>query len=477
MKGVAYVRYSSETQSDISLEAQTGEIRSYAEKKGIQIIKVYSDPGRSAGDDNRPAFQELFTDIKHRKYPDVECAVVHAIDRWSRNLYQAAFYRAELKRYGITLLSTKEDIEGPNGDLIFNIMASVADHYRNNLVLEVKTKNRYVARHGFFLGGKPPFGLKLQEVEDEQGKIRKVYAIDEETAPLVRRIFEMAADGHSLQKIAEYMNTTGLLTARGNAWTARQIYEMLRNERYAGTYVYGNGTKKNYHANKDDAIRIKNAIEPIITRELYDAARKKTGVQQRVNTRRYYYLLKGIAVCWCGAPLTVGSGGDYPRYCCSKAKGQNLKGHVSMGKDKLERHIWKSIEHIWLGRTDFETLAAKFNEEVCKLQDDTGEKIDAIQELNSIRKQIDNAVKAILAGSQLSAELERKITELKKRKGEIEDVLRGTAPSKELLTAYQLQELWSNLKEMEKEDVVKALTKRITVTRDRYIDVEWKFKI
>jgi hypothetical protein len=48
---------------------------------------------------------------------------------------------------------------------------------------------------------------------------------------------------------------------------------------------------------------------------------------------------------------------------------------------------------------------------------------------------------------------------------------------KELLTAYQLRELWSNLKEMEKEDVVKALTKRITVTRDRYIDVEWKFKI
>lgn len=98
IKAVAYARFSSDHQREESIEAQLRAINDYAKKNGIEIIAEYIDRAYSARSDQRPEFQQMIKDAKERRF---EIVVVHKLDRFSRDRYDSAFYRHELKKHGV----------------------------------------------------------------------------------------------------------------------------------------------------------------------------------------------------------------------------------------------------------------------------------------------------------------------------------------------------------------------------------------
>ena len=97
MKAVIYARYSSDNQREESIEGQIRECTAFAEKNGITILRHYIDRAFSAKTDNRPEFQNMIKDSGKRLF---DMIIVWKLDRFARNRYDSARYKAVLKKTG-----------------------------------------------------------------------------------------------------------------------------------------------------------------------------------------------------------------------------------------------------------------------------------------------------------------------------------------------------------------------------------------
>lgn len=104
----AYARFSSDHQREESIDAQLRAINEYAERNNYQIVETYTDKAISARSDQRPGFQQMIKDSQQGSF---EVVIVHKLDRFSRDRYDSAFYRHELKKNGVTLRSVIESID------------------------------------------------------------------------------------------------------------------------------------------------------------------------------------------------------------------------------------------------------------------------------------------------------------------------------------------------------------------------------
>lgn len=476
-RAVAYARYSSDRQSDTSIEAQIEHIERYCKEKGYNLVKHYIDRAQSAATDKRVAFQQMIKDAENNLF---DVIVVYKLDRFARNLYDSVVYTKRLEECGVALESVTEPItQDVAGKFFRNIMGAINELYIENLKQEIRDKAIVVAKKGYFMGGKPPFGYDLQEITDEYGKRRKVYVINESEAVWVRKIFELASQGYSLGYIADFLNEKGVKTRRGGNWTIRALYELLLNEKYAGIYVYQKGTKHNYHAKRADTIRLHGVIPAIISLEQYQQARQRLKIGQRQN-KKHEYALKRLAYCSvCGAPLTVGSGGKYPRYACSKAKRERLNGHVVIARKKLEDYVYTHIKHTFLKDVDFEELAREVNKLLAKENQYKEKQYQKLQEeLAEIEVKLKRATEAILNGIDLDL-IKEEIAKLKARKIEIEQEkvnLEGQeAP--EVVSPEGLRTLWSEIEQMleqDKELVFKTLIEKVIVHTDGFVEITYR---
>ena len=113
MKAVIYARYSSDNQREESIEGQIRECTAFAEKNGITILRHYIDRAFSAKTDNRPEFQNMIKDSGKRLF---DMIIVWKLDRFARNRYDSARYKAALKKNGVKVVSATEVIsDGAEG--------------------------------------------------------------------------------------------------------------------------------------------------------------------------------------------------------------------------------------------------------------------------------------------------------------------------------------------------------------------------
>ncbi len=120
MRAVIYARYSSDNQTEASIEGQLRECMEFAEHAGIDVIKSYIDRALSAKSDNRPEFQQMIKDSYKHAF---ECIIVWKLDRFSRNRYDSAHYKALLRKNGVKVVSAKEAIaEGSEGILLESVL-------------------------------------------------------------------------------------------------------------------------------------------------------------------------------------------------------------------------------------------------------------------------------------------------------------------------------------------------------------------
>ncbi len=235
MKCVIYARISSEQQNiDNSSQAQIKSCKEYAEKNNFEIQEIYIDKGESGKVAKRPEFQRMITDAKQKKF---QIILVHKFDRFARNREDSVIYKSLLKKYKIELISVSEPLgDGIYSKLIEGILEVTAEFYSLNLGEEVKKGQRQVIERGFHPCGKPPLGYKRKEVISGEEK-HTILELDPDTAPIIKKIFELSASGSFLQEIQEYLNST-LKPYYNEQWDNQSIHYILKNRKYTGSLSY-----------------------------------------------------------------------------------------------------------------------------------------------------------------------------------------------------------------------------------------------
>ncbi len=225
---VIYARFSSHAQNEQSIEGQLKECYAFAERSGLRIVHEYIDRALTGTTDKRPEFLQMIEDSKRKGFQFV---VVYQLDRFARNRYDSATYKAKLKKNGVRVLSAKENItDDASGILIEGVLESMAEYYSAELSQKIKRGIAISASKCKFFGGKVPLGYKIDEKKD--------YVINEETAPIVKRMFEMLAGGYNYALIARYMNERGIPTATGGKWGKNSFNSIFSNRRYLGKYIF-----------------------------------------------------------------------------------------------------------------------------------------------------------------------------------------------------------------------------------------------
>ena len=429
MKAVTYARYSSENQRDESIEAQQDAIGKYAKEKGFVIVEKYIDKALSGREaEKRADFLRMIEDAKKGTF---QVVLIHKQNRFARNRGEAVYYKGKLQRYGIKVIAVAEDFgDGPVASLIESILEGFAEYQSQDLANEVMKGLMVNAKHCKHTGGAPLYGYRVNNLQ---------YEIEESEAEVVRFVFEKSAAGWSYAEIVRYLNDNGYRKRTGKKWSRNIIFYMLRNERYAGTYIFNQYKKKNQSGkrvsnlkkNESEIIRVPGGMPAIITEGLFNKVKEIMSGRKNGPVRKSgRYLLTGFMVCGlCGSPYT-GQGkksADYAYYSCSRRKNVMDCDNVNVNKKQIEEQVIAQVKER-IESINAEEIADLANEYIEAKDIDTNKKRDnIIAEITAINKKIDNLLDVIEDGdmsvkgrlrehSERKAQLEAQITVKPKRK-------------------------------------------------------------
>ncbi|WP_326071693.1 recombinase family protein [Paenibacillus alba] len=208
MNVVIYARFSSHNQNEQSIEGQVKEFRAFAERNGYSIIGEYIDralTGTSA--ENRPKFQAMVRDSSKKLFEGI---LVYQLDRFARNRYDSATYKARLKKNGVKVISAREQItDDASGILVEGLLESMAEYYSVELSQKIRRGYDIKAEKKLVTNGSVPLGFKV----DEEHR----FVVDQPNAQLVSTTFEMYASGNSsIKQIIDYMNIHNYKTSKGS---------------------------------------------------------------------------------------------------------------------------------------------------------------------------------------------------------------------------------------------------------------------
>ena len=306
---VAYARYSSDNQRQESIDAQVRAIKEYCKKNEIFLVHTYVDEAVSATSDQREEFLRMVEDAKKGVF---QLCIVHKLDRFARNRYDSAFYRRELEKCGVKVVSVLEQLDdSPESVILESVLEGMAEYYSKNLAREVRkglNENALSAMHN---GGIAPLGYEVTP--------DRKYKINEAEAESVRLIFSMYSNGYGYNLICSELNRRGLKTKLGRPFGKGSIADILRNEKYIGRYVWNKRLSKKsgnrQYKPDDQIIRIDGAFPAIISAEMWNKVQNILQSRKRKprHNSHYNYLLTGKLVCAdCGSAY-VGSGYEYGR--------------------------------------------------------------------------------------------------------------------------------------------------------------------
>lgn len=471
---VAYLRDSGGRDQDLSLEQQEKELRAWCTEHGHSLSQIYKDeatPGSSIV--GRDGFLNMMHDLKQGE-GDIAGLVLWKYNRFARDFDDAQFFKADLRRRGYTIHSLNDNVpDGPDGRLFEAAIDWMNQRFVEDIRKDVQRGlHNLVLSHGC-LPGPVARGFKKEPViigkrRNGQDHVAHRWVIDPDTAPIVRRAFELKAAGATRKHIHAQ---TGLYKSMSG------YNPMFRNSIYFGKLDWGKGDRR---------IIVDDFIEPIVPKELWESVqrvldrnRQKSNGDDPNHPRRKSspLLLSGLAYCAnCRTALSAVSTqrpGEkrYFYYRCS-AHTVPERGctHTRVPKEVLEEAVIKQLtEHI-LAPENAQRLAG----EVLEAQQQP--KIDTTaleKERIAVKSQIDNLVDAIAESGQNPALLS-KLDQLTDQYEELGQDVRAAQTQNGVgeLTMDELvkstSELAAKLKAGDPEQVrliLRGLIKRIEVRR------------
>ncbi len=314
-----YYRLSQEDErqgESVSIDNQRTILRKYAEERGFTIHDEYIDDGVSGTTFQRPEVQRLLDDAKTGV---INTIIVKDLSRFGRNYIEVGQYVDYVfPAFGIRFIAIQDNVDTENRDSgameMMPIMNVFNEWHAANTSKKIRAVRRSNAKEGIYTAKKASYGYKMGTDK------KRAPVIDEETAPIVKRIFEMYASGMSPRKISEILNLEGIpspatyaYTQSGQKpkpnvvglWTAVTIREMLNKIIYIGHMPQLRWTSLSYKNHKrfrkdeSEWTVVYNNHEPIISQELWDKVqeRKKSVAQGRKTKIGFTHPLSGFLFC------------------------------------------------------------------------------------------------------------------------------------------------------------------------------------
>ena len=317
-----YCRLSLEDGKDnesMSISNQKLLLKDYAEKNGMFNCEFYVDDGFTGRNFNRPAFQRMISDIEAGK---ISCVITKDLSRLGRNYiesgsYMEVFFPKHNVRY-IAITDNYDSVNKQEMDIapFKNILN---DMYSRDISKKVLAGRMTRSRQGKFCGGQPPLGLMRDP--DDNGHL----IIDPETAPIIRRIYDLALDGFGNMKICKVLMEERIPITRMQtgtdcdvnyyAWSGSRISAILRNPFYKGAHVVCKTHQKGIRSNTYNIIPreqrevIEDCHEAIIPKAEWEKVQQLIDRRPPImkgNNCPYYNIFHGIVYCaTCGKSMQV----------------------------------------------------------------------------------------------------------------------------------------------------------------------------
>lgn len=404
-KAVIYARYSSHGQTEQSIDGQLRDCYSFAERENLQVVGEYIDRALTGRSDDRPDFQRMINDSAKKQF---DLVIVWKLDRFARNRYDSAMYKAKLKKHSVRVTSATENIsDSPEGIILEGMLESMAEYYSANLSKHVKRGIRESLIKGTWTGGHSPIGYKV---------VDKQVIIDEERAPIIKYAFQQYADGVSKKQIVADLNARGIRSAKGRPLTSSSFQVALKNEKYIGIWRY-NGEI------------VDAGFPPLIDKEIFNRVQRRLDSVRRApaaKKAKVDYLLRGKAFCgMCGESFVGESGRSksgtiYHYYACTNKKKRRSCKKKNERKGWLEWYIVEQTVKYVLSPNNMEHIADRIVEEYDKEFND-GNVRNLEKTLFKLESDINAAVDAsIEAPAKVRERYYEKIELLETQKADIE---------------------------------------------------------
>ena len=416
-----YCRLSNDDERDgesVSIENQKLLLQSYVRQMGWNEIDVYIDDGYTGTNFNRPGVQRLIEDAKAKR---INLILVKDLSRFGRNYIEIGQYTDYLfPSIGcrFVALNNGVDTESNNGSTdVMCFLNLFNEFYSRDTSKKVKAVKRACAENGKFMGTYPAYGYK----RDNEDKHHLV--IDEDTAPIVRRIFSMRATGMGFTGIAAQLNEEGIPSPgmlyyqrRGKAdprrvnhkWAGETVKHLIRNEVYIGNMVQGKTGTVSYKNKKliskpeDEWIRVEGTHEPIISQEIWDTVQSidQKRVRKNAASDGIRSVFTGLVYCAeCGFKMRNhtekftykdGSPGRYSSFICGNyaRSGKSACTIHTIYENVLEQIVLEDIrEKARFAAHDPEMLA----QHILRLKDKEAQshRTSCEQELKAVKTRLD----------------------------------------------------------------------------------------
>lgn len=516
-------RYGDRKPSD-SINGQINIAMEYVKNHPEIIIQeVYTDYEYSGTNFERPAFQRMMEDVRTSK---INCIVIKDLSRLGREYLEVGTLIEKVFPFlGVRFISINDNFDtlNPPSDgksVEVTLKNIVNDMYAKDIAKRIKETKVNTMERGYFVGSIPPYGYKV--IKEKEGQ---TLAIDPNTAPIIKKIFELSATGSSNLQIVDYLKNKGytspmqyykngrtnIVENEKSGWNVGTLAKLLKNEAYVGDMVQGKKQQdlvkgiEQHYTDEENWYIVENTHEPIITRELFDKVQKeliKRMQKSKFSSRRDDFPVKkdwkykGLFFCGhCGLEMPLQT---YVRNLKDKSERVykfNCNRNYRPIEERCRNHIFeyeideiilKTINHvISLAYMDNKNLIDS-NKEYFKYQ-----KFDIEKGINKCNKNISN----LKLGFELQYEayvlgrisrdeflkfreenleerkrLERNIDELEKKKLVLKKSFRKHLKWIESILKKK------ELKKLDQE-ILNALIERIDLYRDREVSVEFRCEL
>ena len=484
-----------------------------ADKPDFVVYDTYIDNGLTGTNFHRPGFQKMLSDIEAGH---INCVIVKDLSRLGRNSIDTGYYIEQyFYAHNIRFIAVTDQFDTAepgnlHGGIMLPLKNMINEAYALDIGRKIKAQTRQAMKDGEYIGARAPYGYRKDP--DNCHKL----LVDEETAPVVKQIFEWAYEHVALNRIACNLNEMGIASPSlykkstgiinnpklvgSGQWQTRTVASILKSEVYTGDLVQGR-TKiidhRQVRAGDDNLIIARRTHEAIISREIFDAVqeyRKQVSEESKAVPKRPFTpnIFKGKVFCAdCGRSLHRHRDGrkkymdTYWLYCLTNSRvAKNTCKGVMIQESELIATVTAILEKelsVALGMS-----LPLFQLEVRQKQKKDGLKSEISAKRQDIEKQrrlirglYENFVQGILTSeeySKLKADYEETIHILS---GEIETLERNTDALDKQLASYRAME--KDAKSLAQDHVLTAelierLIDRIEIDHERNIHVTFRFK-
>ena len=336
-----------EDRESMSISNQREMLTRYCKENGFVIVDIYADDGYTGTNLDRPDFQRMKNDIENGM---IDIVIAKDLSRIGREYLKTGdFIEIFLPEHDVRFIAVNDGVDSAKGDNDFmGFRNMINELYAKDISKKIRSARKTLAKQGKFTASFAPYGYKKHPND------KHLLIPDENTAPVVKRMYQMIAEGKTPSEIADIFTAEKILIPRAYTaetygifktsydarypydWMPGTIVSILRSKLYIGTLVNHRRTSKSFKNKKiiqlpeEEWIEVENTHEAIIDRETWDIVQKIVAVKKRPAKSGERQMFAGLVRCPdCGRALTFSNGGNNNNFAgsfaCNYARNKGKK--------------------------------------------------------------------------------------------------------------------------------------------------------